>query len=59
MLGAIVGWLAPSIATNDWIEFLGLAFVKLVKMAIAPIIFLHRVRASRTSTRPKASVGSA
>ena len=39
VLGAIVGWLAPSIATNDWIEFLGLAFVKLVKMAIAPIIF--------------------
>ena len=39
MLGAIVGWVAPSIATNAWIEFLGLAFVKLVKMAIAPIIF--------------------
>src|SRR5208337_3419208 len=39
VLGAIVGWVAPSIATNDWIEFLGLAFVKLVKMAIAPIIF--------------------
>src|SRR5271165_3714617 len=39
VLGAIVGWVAPSIATNAWIEFLGLAFVKLVKMAIAPIIF--------------------
>jgi aerobic C4-dicarboxylate transport protein len=39
VLGVLLGWLAPSIATNEWIEFLGRAFVKLIKMAIAPIIF--------------------
>ena len=39
LLGALVGWLFPSFATNDWVEFLGRGFVKLVKMAIAPIIF--------------------
>ena len=39
MLGVLLGWLAPSIATNEWIDFLGRAFVKLIKMAIAPIIF--------------------
>jgi len=38
-LGALVGGLFPAFATNPWIEFLGRAFVKLVKMAIAPIIF--------------------
>ena len=39
VLGALVGWLFPAFATNQWVEFLGRAFVKLVKMAIAPIIF--------------------
>ena len=39
VLGVLLGWLAPSIATNEWIDFLGRAFVKLIKMAIAPIIF--------------------
>ncbi len=39
VLGAILGWLAPEIAKNPWIELLGKAFVKLIKMAIAPIIF--------------------
>src|SRR4051794_31737691 len=38
-LGVLVGWLAPDFAKNPWIEFLGKAFVKLIKMAIAPIIF--------------------
>ena len=38
-LGILLGWLAPDIAKNPWIEFLGKAFVKLIKMAIAPIIF--------------------
>ena len=38
-LGVLVGWLAPDFAKNEWIEFLGKAFVKLIKMAIAPIIF--------------------
>jgi aerobic C4-dicarboxylate transport protein len=39
VLGAVVGWIFPAFATNPWVEFLGRAFVKLVKMAIAPIIF--------------------
>ena len=38
-LGILLGWLAPDIAKNDWINFLGRAFVKLIKMAIMPIIF--------------------
>ena len=38
-LGVLLGWLAPDIAKNPWIDFLGRAFVKLIKMAIAPIIF--------------------
>ena len=38
-LGVLLGWLAPDIAKNPWIEMLGKAFVKLIKMAIAPIIF--------------------
>ena len=38
-LGVLLGWLAPEVAKNPWIEFLGRAFVKLIKMAIAPIIF--------------------
>ena len=38
-LGVLLGWLEPDIAKNPWIEFLGRAFVKLIKMAIAPIIF--------------------
>jgi len=39
VLGAIVGWLWPQIATNDWIKALGDGFIKLIKMVIAPIIF--------------------
>ncbi len=39
VLGAIVGWLFPAFATNDWIKALGDGFVKLIKMVIAPIIF--------------------
>ena len=39
VLGALVGWLAPQFAQNDWVNFLGRAFVKLIRMAIAPIIF--------------------
>jgi aerobic C4-dicarboxylate transport protein len=40
VLGAIFGWLAPHIATADWVKALGDGFVKLIKMVIAPIIFL-------------------
>jgi aerobic C4-dicarboxylate transport protein len=39
VLGIIVGWLSPSLATNEWIKALGDGFVKLIKMVIAPIIF--------------------
>src|ERR1700755_3070298 len=39
VLGALVGWLWPTLATNDWIKALGDGFIKLIKMVIAPIIF--------------------
>ncbi|MCA1458814.1 C4-dicarboxylate transporter DctA [Bradyrhizobium sp. BRP22] len=39
VIGVIVGWLWPSLATNDWIKALGDGFIKLIKMVIAPIIF--------------------
>src|SRR5437868_1784849 len=39
VLGAIVGWLWPSVATNEWIKAMGDGFIKLIKMVIAPIIF--------------------
>jgi aerobic C4-dicarboxylate transport protein len=39
LLGVLVGWLAPALATNDWIKALGDGFIKLIKMVIAPIIF--------------------
>jgi aerobic C4-dicarboxylate transport protein len=39
VLGAVVGWLAPDFATNDWIKAMGDGFIKMIKMVIAPIIF--------------------
>ncbi|UGY00424.1 MULTISPECIES: C4-dicarboxylate transporter DctA [Bradyrhizobium] len=39
VIGAIVGWQWPSVATNDWVKALGDGFIKLIKMVIAPIIF--------------------
>ena len=39
LLGIVVGWLWPNLATNDWIKALGDGFIKLIKMLIAPIIF--------------------
>jgi aerobic C4-dicarboxylate transport protein len=39
VLGVLFGWLLPDLARSEWVEFLGRAFVKLIKMAIAPIIF--------------------
>ncbi|HYB54947.1 MAG TPA: dicarboxylate/amino acid:cation symporter [Alphaproteobacteria bacterium] len=39
IVGALVGWLLPDIATNDWIKALGDGFIKLIKMVIPPIIF--------------------
>jgi len=38
-LGALFGWLAPQAASAEWVKALGEGFVKLIKMAIAPIIF--------------------
>ncbi|NOJ41582.1 C4-dicarboxylate transporter DctA [Bradyrhizobium australiense] len=39
LIGVVVGWLWPSLATNDWVKALGDGFIKLIKMVIAPIIF--------------------
>src|SRR3954465_15330070 len=39
VLGAVIGWLWPDFAKNDWIKAMGDGFVKLIKMVIAPIIF--------------------
>jgi aerobic C4-dicarboxylate transport protein len=38
-LGALFGWLAPQAASAEWVKALGEGFVKLIKMAIAPIVF--------------------
>src|SRR5450631_4573237 len=39
LIGVVVGWLWPNLATNDWIKAMGDGFIKLIKMVIAPIIF--------------------
>ena len=39
ILGALIGWLWPTLATNDWIKALGDGFIKLIRMVIPPIIF--------------------
>lgn len=39
LLGIMVGWGWPSLATSDWMRGLGDGFIKLIKMVIAPIIF--------------------
>ncbi len=39
VLGALVGWLFPQVASNEWVKALGDGFIKLIKMVIAPIIF--------------------
>ncbi|MBB3019987.1 aerobic C4-dicarboxylate transport protein [Microvirga lupini] len=39
VLGALIGWLLPDLAKNDWVKALGDGFIKLIKMVIAPIIF--------------------
>ncbi|MGC2776507.1 MAG: C4-dicarboxylate transporter DctA [Bradyrhizobium sp.] len=39
LIGIVVGWLFPNLATNEWIKALGDGFIKLIKMVIAPIIF--------------------
>jgi aerobic C4-dicarboxylate transport protein len=39
LIGVLVGWKFPDIATNDWIKALGDGFIKLIRMVIAPIIF--------------------
>src|ERR1700732_1821840 len=39
LIGVLVGWKFPHLATNDWIKALGDGFIKLIRMLIAPIIF--------------------
>jgi aerobic C4-dicarboxylate transport protein len=39
LLGVMVGWLWPTLATNDWVKALGDAFIRLIKMVIAPVVF--------------------
>jgi aerobic C4-dicarboxylate transport protein len=39
LIGVLVGWLWPNLATSDWVKALGDGFIKLIKMVIAPIIF--------------------
>ena len=39
VLGGLLGWLSPQVDTNEWIKAMGDGFIKLIKMAIAPIIF--------------------
>ncbi|HKO07051.1 MAG TPA: dicarboxylate/amino acid:cation symporter [Alphaproteobacteria bacterium] len=39
LLGALMGWLYPALATNDWVKALGDGFIKLIRMVIPPIIF--------------------
>jgi aerobic C4-dicarboxylate transport protein len=39
LVGIVVGWLWPGLATSDWIKALGDGFIKLIRMVIAPIIF--------------------
>jgi aerobic C4-dicarboxylate transport protein len=39
VLGVLVGWLFPHVATSDAMKALGDGFVRLIKMVIAPIIF--------------------
>ena len=39
ILGFLVGWMAPDVAESPWMKALGDGFIKLIKMAMAPIIF--------------------
>jgi aerobic C4-dicarboxylate transport protein len=39
LLGGLLGWLSPTLATNDWVKAMGDGFIKLIKMVITPIIF--------------------
>ena len=38
-MGGLLGWLSPTIATNDWVKAMGDGFIKMIKMIITPIIF--------------------
>ncbi len=39
VIGAVIGWQSPHLATNEWFKALGVGFIKLIKMIIGPIIF--------------------
>ena len=36
VIGGLLGWLYPVVATNDWVKAMGDGFIKLIKMVIAP-----------------------
>jgi aerobic C4-dicarboxylate transport protein len=39
IVGGLLGWLSPRLATNEWVKAMGDGFIKLIKMVITPIIF--------------------
>ncbi len=39
ILGALIGAYFPDFASSEWVKAIGDGFIKLIKMAIAPIIF--------------------
>src|ERR1035438_6974831 len=39
LIGILVGWKFPDLATNEWVKALGDGFIKLIRRLIAPIIF--------------------
>jgi len=39
VVGGLLGWKSPALATNEWVKALGDGFIKLIRMMIAPIIF--------------------
>jgi aerobic C4-dicarboxylate transport protein len=39
VIGGLLGWLSPRLATNEWVKAMGDGFIKLIKMVITPIIF--------------------
>jgi aerobic C4-dicarboxylate transport protein len=59
VLGAVVGWLWPNFATNDWIKAMGDGFIKMIKMVIAPIIFCTVVSGIAHISDAKRSAASA
>jgi aerobic C4-dicarboxylate transport protein len=51
LIGVVVGWLWPNLATNDWIKALGDGFIKLIRMVIAPPISRMPARSAVSASR--------